>query len=617
MWVLGVFSVVAISWILSYFKFLEKVTVKINKLWSSFSYTTVELVTTLWCIFFITFVTVSTFKERPHLIDAVVQLFQAKIFSLGLVKVPAPVLSGFFSTQHMLFDEGQWYSQYPPGQSIIEAIGYSIGCAWMPCLILSVWSVLLTARFTKNVFGAKTAKLTLLLFWFCSFYFFMSGSFMNHIAAMFFAALLLWSFERWITLKSSFYTALCGISLGFGCTVRPLEFIAIAIVLVLVTLFQNRNAIKLLSFPSALLGAVLGVSPYLLFNKETTGSFLLPGYVKLWGSNHELGFHATPWGETHTFLRGVINQLININLLNEYLFDGCVPVLLVLAVALLAKKLSNKWDKVLLSLFFSVPFIYIFYWHRDSFLGPRYLYVILPFIIPLLARSLSEISKLVEGTYFGKEGIIKPVKGTSFISFLFLLSIFYSVCLGIPRREALYEGGLQSFKRNIQKEATNAGIEKGIIFIPISWGGRIISNLREREVPASLTEVAYRTVDHCELQELLLRSFSGQLSTQQLINEIEQKVKSNQPVQKNGSLNGDPTLRLIPEQMLTQSCEDEIKYDQNGYTIYEPHLSDNDPLLTSRLIFARDLHTRNQELLKYFPTYAAYIATSSGFKQIK
>jgi hypothetical protein len=67
------------------------------------------------------------FARRPLLIDSVIQWFQAKIFASGRLYAGAPPDEAFFAVQHMLVDGGRWYSQYPPGHSVLLGLGAVLG----------------------------------------------------------------------------------------------------------------------------------------------------------------------------------------------------------------------------------------------------------------------------------------------------------------------------------------------------------------------------------------------------------------------------------------------------------------------------------------------------------
>ncbi len=611
-WVLGSAIAASLAWLLSYLP---------EKLISTLSLSTQRLRDlSKVCLFcFPALVLLSlwrVFNFRPHLIDTIVQLFQAKIFASGLVYAPAPPLPGFFATQHMLFDEGRWYSQYAPLHSIFLAVGETLHATWLPCLVLSISSAFLMRAFCVQVYGQRQAAISAILFCLSPFVIFMSASYMNHITSLFLAALFLFAWGRWERDRAPGYAALLGLALGLGFSTRSLDFIALALVF---ALFEAKSLLSPAHLRSSIcmsLAGFLGALPYFLYNRLTTGDYLLPGFVKLWGKSHELGFHQDPWGEMHTPLRGLLNQLISINQINEFLFETPFPILVIVGVAIFFGLGHEKWEKRLVACFFSVPVLYVFYWHRDSFLGPRYLYVTLPFLIPLLALAWQRLYDLCDSKTFGLAGVLKPVGVRSFLVMLLTVCAIYSVLIGIPIRARIYATSLESMKVDIVKEAKAAGIQTGIIFVATSLGGRLISNLRELGVPASIIETAYRAVDHCELLGMATEAFISESKKQTLTEDILARIEAHEPVQK-VKLNNDPTLRIDLSRAPTAQCKEEILYDRENYTSLEPHLLADSPKLDSAIVVARDLRGRNRELMKYYPELPAYLYRPGSFERLE
>lgn len=106
------------------------------------------------------------FHRSPHLVDSVVQLFQAKIFASGELAAPPPPGGGFFATLHMIADASGWYSQYPPGHAALLAAGVPGGVPWAVTPVASLGSALLLFLTTRRLFGRACARLTLVL-WRC------------------------------------------------------------------------------------------------------------------------------------------------------------------------------------------------------------------------------------------------------------------------------------------------------------------------------------------------------------------------------------------------------------------------------------------------------------------
>lgn len=557
------------------------------------------------------------FSRRPLLVDSVVQVFQARIFASGRLTAPAPPGEAFFAVQHMLVDGGKWYSQYPPGHSAILALGAPLSAVWLVPILLSCGTALLLYGFARRAYDLETARLTLLLFPLAPFFWFMGASHMNHVSTLFFVSLFLYCLARWEEGGSPASLFAAGLAIGGALLCRPLTAAAIGLAMApFVTLAAWRGR-DLRSILAGAAGALIGVAVYLAYNAATTGDPLLPGYVKLWGGQHGLGFHSTPWGEVHTPLTGLRNQLTDLSLLSALLFEGPIPALIPAGLLLAAGWATLGWDRRLMTGFLALPFAYLFYWHRDAFLGPRYLYSGLAFLLPLTARGLLELFRRSAGKTLWPRASITRVPVSSVVAALTILCLLYAGFYSAPRRFDVYRSGLASMKVDMMAEARDAEIGEALIFVPVSWGNRLLARMRGLGIPASVSETAYRRGDHCALEMTLRRAEVGDWSRLRSETAVIRLGPGGTSVPVSaGVSNGDPTLRLTPGTAIPAACLEEIAYDRRGYMNYLPFLADQDPALDGPLVIARDLRARNQELMSVYPGRHHLLYRSGGFEAV-
>lgn len=568
------------------------------------------------------------FRGSPHLIDSVVQLFQAKIFASGALVAPSPPDGGFFTVQHMITDHGGWYSQYPPGHPALLAVGVTVDAAWAVPVLLSLGAAGFLHAAARRMYGPRCGRLTLVLLVLCPFFWFMGASFMNHVSALFFVAAFLYLFVRWEEERTVGFAGVAGAALGAAALSRPLTVVALAVPFTAFALASPRDSggvqggrigrwsRRLRPVAVAAAGFVVVASLYLLYNARVTGDPLLPGYLQLWGESHGLGFHATPWGGDHTPLDGLRNELLDISLLNLFLFEWPVPALLPVGAAFALGWTDRYWDRLLLAAFLAIPAAYFFYWHRDAFLGPRFLYSGVAFLIPLTARSLLEAGDRLSDRTLQLGNLFRPVGAGRWAALVLLLCAAYAVGYAIPQRFRVYATGMPSMKANIVRDAREAGIDRGLIFVKVSWGNRILAQMRAEGVPAGTTERAYRTVGHCELHLLLEESRASGWSSDRLTQAVERHIDAGGPLVKTARLNGDPTLRLRPGRRLEPACEDAVRYDESGYTIYSRHLTANSPDLSGPFVVARDLRDQNFRLRRTRPDLPAYLFVNGSFEPL-
>lgn len=551
------------------------------------------------------------FRHRPHLIDSIAQLFQARAFALGKMAVPSPELPAFFASQHLVIDAGGWYAQYPPGHAALLAVGVIAGATWIVPVVLSLGSFTLLTLFTRRIYGRETALLTAFLLVLCPFFWFMGASHMNHVSALFFIAAFLYAFARWEDEGRAAWAVLGGAALAAAFLSRPWDAIAIGAPFALFGVGVARRRRAFAAAAGGVAAFLALASLYLAFNAATTGDPLLTGYVKLWGESHGLGFHVSPWGEAHTPATGLRNEIVDLSLLNVFLFEWPIPALWPVALFLLTGRDQGPWDRRLAVGFLALPVAYFFYWHRDAFLGPRFLYAGIAFIVPLTARALLVGARCLRRHSFGLPGVLKPVDGGVFVVALAALCFVYAVGYTIPQRFRVYATGLQSMKVDLVAEARGVGIDRGVVFVATSWGDRMLARLHGAGVSAALAEQVYRQADHCELETVIERG--EHWPAERLENALRELLVGPPAPRLGPGINGDTTLRLVPGRELAPACLEEIRYDRLGFTIYAPHLLDNRTPPGAPLIVARDLRSRNGELGARHPDLPAYLYRPGGF----
>lgn len=557
---------------------------------------------------------VFAFARRPLLIDSVIQWFQAQIFASGRLYAEAPPDEAFFAVQHMLVDGGRWYSQYPPGHSALLGLGAALGAGWLVPVALSLGTALLLYGFTRRAYDLATARTTVVVLALAPFFWFMGASHMNHVSALFFVAAFLYLLVLWEGNGSPWVLFGAGLAIGAAFLSRPLTALAVGIALapfVLARAWRERDARSVLA---GALGALALVLVYLGYNAATTGDPLLPGYIKLWGADHGLGFHTTPWGEMHSPLAGVRNELTDLALLSSLMFEGPVPALLPAGLLFAAGWASKEWDQRLMLGFLAIPLAYLFYWHRDAFLGPRYLYSGLAFLAPLTARGLLELFRRTAGRTLWKGAALTRVPVQSAAGMLLVLSFVYAAAYSTPRRFHVYRSGLASMKVDLAAEARAHSVGDAVVFVSVSWGNRLLARMRGLGVSASGAETAYRQGDHCALELILRRAEAEDWSRDRTAAAVSELGPGGQTVPASSPLtNGDPTLRLVPGVDLPAVCLDQIAYDRAGYSNYSPFLADQDPSLKGPLVIARDLRERNRELAEAYPQRRALLYRNGRF----
>jgi hypothetical protein len=349
------------------------------------------------------------FGRIPHVQDSIAQLFQARIFAHGRLWLASPPLREFFDYAHIISD-GRWYSQYPPGHSLLLVPGVWLGVPWMVNPVLGGLSVLGIFLLARETFGRSVARVTAVLAVLSPFLVLMASEFMAHESGLFAVTWFLLYALRALRTGSRRDAGIGGAFLLLAVLVRPYTAFACALPLIVhsgwwYATARSRAAGSRIAFPPwrplviLAAGGAAGVVLYGLYNWGTTGDPLLPGYIRLYGPSHGLGFGKGSWGGAHTLARGLRHAGANLAALNRDLFAWPVTSLWPLLAGLLpagAWAGSGRRDlgpapgaipgvTALLALVpVSLLLAHVFYWYHDLCFGPRYLYESLG---PILALS--------------------------------------------------------------------------------------------------------------------------------------------------------------------------------------------------------------------------------------
>jgi len=542
------------------------------------------------------------FDRNPHLVDTIAQLFQAKIFAGGSLTAPAPHDMEFFAASHLVENDGRWFSQYPPGHPSLLAGGVLAGIPWLVNPLFAAATVLVAFAIARRLLGKGSAKLAALLLLVSPFVLFMSASYMNHVTTGFFLALALYAAVRVSESDGGQVWALVlGVSLAAAATIRPLESAAWAMVLGLCVLWRRGWRPALV----ATVACLVGLAPLLLYNDFLTGHPLRFGYTLLWGEGHGLGFHTDPWGEPFTPLVSLANTALDFQRLNVFMFEWPLPSLAFVLIALVFGAIDSRRRgtvSLLAGLLLAAPLAYFFYWHRDNYLGPRFVYAsVLPAIL-LTVIGIVELDQRL-GRWRAALRLALPA------------AVIFTLTVTLPESAGVISGMEPEMKLHPETQAESKGIEEAIVFVKVGWGSRLVGRLWGWQVPAWEAEQAFRVVDGCRLESGLVEadSLAAQGSDsaearEQLRRRLSEWRAARLPVKR--GLLPDPSVRVDTTRALSQGCAREVQRDLSGFTLYETLVWRNDPWLRRGVVYARYLgEERNIRLMERYPDYEYYLFT--------
>lgn len=428
------------------------------------------------------------FSARPIIIDELVQAFQARQFAAGRLFDLAPTHPEFTSALNLVTWRGRVFGHFPPGGPAVLALGEIVGLRWLavPC-IGAVGVLAFGALVRRTEADPATRTLALLIWALAPFMVFMAGTQLNHtaLATVDIAALAL--LARAVERNRRTDYLLAGLLVGLAATIRPLDAALLALPIGTWLLWRSRTGqVQPLLMWSV--GVLLGGSVLLAYNAATTGEPMLLGYRVLWGPNVGLGYHDAPWGEPFTFQIGLERTNTYILQLQSAFLESGMPALLPAIVALIwwagrpLAPVEGPWIAAMLGTLLA----YTAYWHNGSYLGPRFLHVLTPFLALWTARGL----RLAAGD---AQAARRPVAiGAG-------LAVLVCAAMLLPDRLRDYSRILEGTRRDMTALMQQAGVRGGTVFVHESWGAQVLARMWARGVPSWTAEQLYRNVDLCRL----------------------------------------------------------------------------------------------------------------------
>lgn len=599
-WLLSIFILLSITWILSLFlrNYRNKIYYYFNKITFIYNKHALLSATILGTCLLLTIGTVS-FHFKPHIIDSIVELFQAKIFAKGKITFPAPENYGFFYVHNILINNGIWASQYPPLHALLLALGTLLGHPWIVIPFFLIGTIYFIYQSIKIIYNQEAASLSVLLLILSPFFLFLSASYKNHSSTLFFISGFFYFINHWLKRSDSRSFFLAALMAGLGANIRPLSILITALPLtcLVVRKIIHNKQYALLFF--GITTGVISLAPTFIFNYYTTGDIFKLGYIQNWGEGHKLGFHTSPWGNDFTLRDGLINQYINFIFFNNYCFESLFPALFPVAIFLILKNKFKTEDHILILGFILTPLVYLFYWHTDVFLGPRFFFESLIFFIPLTARVLIIAYQKTKNLSFAN----LPLQ-LVFIATI-CISLGYFISFSFPNRLLTYNIAFPSFKFDLQEKLKEKDINEGIVFVKVSWGSRMISLMRNKLLPQNLVEEAYKSLGHCELYKWLQKNYYNNSQSEQII-ELTNLIQDKSRVLRTLPFGNKDTASFRLPINISEECKNEFFYDHLGFTIYIPHFLINSFARNSRLIIAKDLRQFNSLLADKHPDLPVY-----------
>ena len=548
-------------------------------------------------------VSAAVFDRQPLLIDEIVQRLQAAIFAEGRLWLPAAAQPELTTIQHVVVADGRTYGHFAPGHSALLAIGLLVGAAWIIVPACGALSVALFARLLTHVEPRPAARaLAVALFAFAPFVMFMSGSHMNHVTVTTFVLLgAVGLVEAMASGRARPWTAFAsGIGFGAAATIRPQD--ALVFALPAAAWYLARALREPRRWADALAsgaGVALPLAIMMWVNANTTGHPLQFGYTLLWGSGHGVGFHAAPWGQSHTPAHGL--ELLNLYFLGlqENLFESPLPSLVPVAIALLLARRLGAADRYLLASAGLLVALYFAYWGEGFFLGPRFVYPLAPALALWAARAPFSVRERL-GSGLASRAFAWSLAAAALIA----------VGYGIPARWARYSRGFGAERWDIATRAREAGVKDAIVVVRDGWDAQLQARLWALDVPHPETELIHSHVDACRLELAVTALERGNVRGDAATRALWPLLADSARVRSTILTPGVPAyVDSSAMESYAPRCAERLATLRLGATSFTPailaHGRDGN-------VYARDLRERTLTLLEANPTKPVWLLAPAG-----
>jgi hypothetical protein len=529
-------------------------------------------------------------SARPLLIDEIIQVWQGRVYATGHLAVPSTGYPDLFGAMHVVDHAGKVFGQFPAGGPAMLALGSLVGAEWLVGPVFAGIGVWAWGSVLKSIGEPEpSATNALLLFAFAPFAVFMSSSHMNHVTSV-----------AWIVIGMAGLAAVTtsprprpilalalGVAYGMAGSIRPADALAFGAPAGLwMFLRAVKDRTRILDCLLTAVGMAIPLGATLWVNAQTTGHPLQFGYTLLWGAGHEIGFHAAPWGPPHTPLRGL--ELINLYLLHlqSFFLESSIPALLPALLVLAFGRGFRPFDRYLAVSGALLLGLYWAYWHNGFYLGPRFVYPLLPVLALWTARMGST---MVER--WGRGALSERIW-----VFTALVAALLAVGLNIPLRVKQYRNAFLSLRWPAEQAAAEAGAKDALVFVRESWGAQTLARMWGVGMSRSEADFVYQRADMCRLEMTLttlerdrVRDAAATTALLALAADSMQVVDS--------VLSTDHTENTIPGAVYTPQCLARLRDDFRGFTLYPP------VMLEDRWgnVYARDLHARDTIALARYP----------------
>jgi hypothetical protein len=236
------------------------------------------------------------------------------------------------------------------------------------------------------------------------------------------------------------------------------------------------------------------------------------------------------------------------------------------------------------------------YWHDGYFLGPRFLFPLLPVLVLWSARLPSALLARLGTRSIAWAGI----RGAAAAALV--LTVMELAVVRVPA----YRNGLTFMRLDVEAESERAGVRDALVLVKESWGARLLVRMWALGVPRSDAEVIYTNADACKL-ELAVRELEGEGVRGPEANARLRPLLADSAALVASDRSPDFTERMLPGYTYAPACQAQIAMDQRGYAHLAPFL-----LARDGNVYARWIPGREREIAALYPERPVFRVSRAG-----
>jgi hypothetical protein len=230
------------------------------------------------------------------------------------------------------------------------------------------------------------------------------------------------------------------------------------------------------------------------------------------------------------------------------------------------------------------------YWHDGFYLGPRFVFALLPVLVLWSARAWPLVRDRLGAGSLAWRGTRVAVG----------FGAIYAVITLATVRVPAYQNSMTSMRVEPELSARAADVDGALVLVQESWGAQLVVRMWEAGVPRSDAEVLYRSVDACQL-ELSLRQAAAEGVRDEALAERLRPLAADSARLVPSDRSPDFTEKMLPGYRYAPVCEARIFDDQRGFLHLAPWR-----LAQDGNVYARWLPGREAEISAAFPGRAVY-----------